>query len=374
MPRVLHLSEYVQGGVATYLKALLHEQLRDEKWSDFRVLASAQHSKYLAPLPSEVVMTYEYPRRSVRNLQAFAAAARAAIDAFQPDILHLHSTFPGFIGRVPGLGRSMLFGDACAKVVYTPNGWSFRMDTATWKRQLYAFVERLLVLRSDCLLCVSNDELAGAREIGAPAEKCRLVFNALPVEAPAPEPVDLPHEVLAAKDRGEIVLLFMGRYDHQKGLDLLLPAMQEVMQRPIWLICVGGKVVGESRFQFSGKSFDRGWATPGQITWLLEFCDAMIAPSRWEGLPLSAIEATRAGRAIISSRAGGFTDIVHDQVNGILLRDLSTACIVDTLKSINKEQLRDFGQAGREIFLKDFTSPVMYARTRDIYEELLAQR
>ncbi|WP_437191071.1 glycosyltransferase [Planctomicrobium sp. SH527] len=374
MPRVLHITEYTQGGIVTYLKALLGEQLQDPDWNDFHVLTSQQHSPYLDSIPTDRLLTYDYPQRSISNLRKLFTTARTAVIELRPDIVHLHSTFAGLVGRLPGTVAPLFRGKKSPKIVYTSHGWSFRMDCPAWKKSLYANVERGLGYRADRVICVSNDELAAAEEIGIRPSKGRMVFNSLPVTPPAPEPVDLPDEIISAKQRGELVLLFIGRFDKQKGLDLLLAAMEKISDKPVWLLCAGGQVVNGTQHRFSPKAINLGWAKPGQITWLLDFCDLLIAPSRWEAFGFVAAEGLRASRAVICSSAGGLTDIVRDGVNGIVLPALTPDAIADTLSTINKEQLPAMGQAGREIFLKEFTSPVLYQKTRDVYAELMAEK
>ncbi|MFX6269921.1 glycosyltransferase, partial [Acinetobacter baumannii] len=84
--------------------------------------------------------------------------------------------------------------------------------------------------------------------------------------------------------------------------------------------------------------------------------DVIVVPSRWEGFGLIAVEAMRAGLAVIASRVGGLAEVVEEGVTGFLVEPDKPEEIVNILRTVTREQLHEMGNAGREHFLNEFTS------------------
>src|SRR5262249_20502845 len=102
-----------------------------------------------------------------------------------------------------------------------------------------------------------------------------------------------------------------GRVTRQKGQDILMSAWPQVRQDcpTAELTMVGdGDLLAELRsrslpgVRFAGAVRDvRGW---------LAAADLVVLPSRWEGLPLTALEALAAGRAVVASAVPGLAEVV----------------------------------------------------------------
>jgi glycosyltransferase involved in cell wall biosynthesis len=103
----------------------------------------------------------------------------------------------------------------------------------------------------------------------------------------------------------------VGRLTRQKGQDLLLrawPAVAVHHPHPT-LVCVGTGDVGPSlvdgapgRTRFVGEVADpRPWYAAA---------DVVVQPSRWEGLPLTVLEALAGGRSVIGTSVPGIRDLL----------------------------------------------------------------
>ncbi len=367
MLRLLHVSEFIKGGVSTYLNTLVREQLKDSRFSEIRIIANHQHRQFLPDVPDENLVLYDYPRRSLAGLNHFRKVVRNTVRDYRPTLVQLTSTFPGVIGRANMWNRRWLSAGSPPAVVYCAQGWSFLIDTDAVKRFAYRSVERLLSRQTDRIICISNHELEAAANAGISRDRCDLVYNALPSTAPAPESVKIPEAVAAARNRGDRVFLFVGRYDKQKGLDLLRSVFDGPTDRGDILLTAGGKAVDSKPVQMGSRMFDTGWASPGQVVELLRHCDAMLVPSRWEGFGLVAAEAMRAGKAVICSNRGGLPEVVKHQVTGVVIESLSADCISQVLRRLTISDLVSLGAAGRKRFHDLFTSNRMHDLTMDVY-------
>ena len=76
---------------------------------------------------------------------------RRNINKIQPDIIHLHSTFAGFIVRT-----HYIFKSRKPKIIYCSHGWSFLMDIGFIKKYIYLSIEKILCAYTDLIINISD--------------------------------------------------------------------------------------------------------------------------------------------------------------------------------------------------------------------------
>ena len=105
------------------------------------------------------------------------------------------------------------------------------------------------------------------------------------------------------------------------------------------------------------------------ITELLVQNDVFCLISNYEGLPISIIEAMRAGLTVIASDVGGNNELVKDGVNGFLVERGNSEQLVERISFLleHKEILRELGQKSREFYLKEFSAEQMMKRISQVY-------
>jgi len=99
-----------------------------------------------------------------------------------------------------------------------------------------------------------------------------------------------------------------------------------------------------------------------------------ILASRWEGLPISIIEAMRAGLPVVATDIGGVSELVVDGQTGYLVPRGDSETLARRLSLLCKDaSLRKrMGQAGRRRYESSFTFDRMYRETLEVYEEVLS--
>lgn len=119
------------------------------------------------------------------------------------------------------------------------------------------------------------------------------------------------------------LMCFIGRLDAQKGYDLLLEALMEVLEdTELQMVVVGAgraDLVAQTKAvekQFPNKLFYAGWMGAERYA-LLAGCDYTLLPSRWEPCGLVQMEAMRLGTLPIVAPTGGLKDTVEDGLNGL---------------------------------------------------------
>lgn len=353
--RIVHVAETIKGGIATYLRNVLPLQSARYGRENIRVLVPAGQMDELA---GAGIAVHSFPQHRGRAVTALAAAwaLRAQLTAFQPAVVHIHSSFAGFTCR-----PVLRWAPHRPRVVYCPHGWAFtRIGGAA---RIAEWVEQRLSRLCDAIVCVSDAERRAALVAGLPSAQLRVILNGLP-------DCDLSPIAGASVD-APLRLLFAGRFDRAKGLDVLVAALRQ-LQRPVQVDAFGESVLDEDAIgEVPGSVHLHGWQPFPVIEPFLQHCDALVMPSRWEGLPMSAIEAMRAGKAVIASRVGGLPELVEDGVTGCLVAPDDPVALAETLERVQRNQLAAMGAVGRQRFLEKFRVEQCEAKLAKLYDELL---
>jgi len=366
--RLLHIGETVAGGIASMLVDTAHA-INPLLGADYvRYLVPEQQRDQLAGIAEGQIETFRGGRRGPVALWHFARAAHDAIRRHRPDIVHLHGTFAGAIVRPLLALRRRRPG-----VVYCAHGWSFLMDTSCLKRGLYIAIERLLTHCTDAVINISRFEHEQALKAGFRADRLELIPNAVrPLATGGETPVagfEMPEDRLN--------LLFVGRYDRQKGLDLLERAMTHVRRTDVLLHVVGAPVLAQPEAD-RRASTDRiryyGWMPRAQLAWFYRNADVLVVPSRWEGFGLVVAEAMQYGLPAIVSNRGALPELVAEGQSGFVFDPHTPHDLDRCLDGLTRERLRACGEAARAHYLADYTMDRLASQMIGLYEAVLARR
>src|SRR5690606_25360259 len=86
----------------------------------------------------------------------------------------------------------------------------------------------------------------------------------------------------------------------------------------------------------------------------LSSSDIFVLPSKDEGLPISIIEAMRAGLPVIATSVAGIPEMIDHQKNGLLIQPTITS-LVSALTSLNKYDWQMMGKMARRTYEEKFT-------------------
>lgn len=362
--RILHVTEIVKGGLAAHLDEVIPAQIARYGRDNVRLIAPASQMKYLSATTNSVCRGFEDAQlgRLGKTLR-LARAVRHGVRDFSPDIIHAHSTFGGVATRAP-----FRLGFRRTPTIYCPHAWSFAMDVAPWKRRAYALVERMLLPVTDVVVNETNEERDLALAFGLSSDKLRVIANGM-----TPEPgAFVPRSLAAPGEENGLHLLFVGRFARQKGLDLLLEAALRCADPAVVI-----HVVGEADDDYDPTANGvppsvrlLGWATRSDLTAYLMAADALVMPSRWEGMPMIALEAMRAGLPIIANDIELMRDIVTPDT-GILIDANDADAFAKLLSTLDRERLRMLGQGARHSFETRFSVNRQIDAFDRLYSEVL---
>ena len=279
----------------------------------------------------------------------------------RPDVIHAHSSKAGVIARLAAL-RSR------RKSVFTVHGWSFA-DGVSWQRRILTVPVETLVSRfTDRIIMVSESDrrLAERYHVGRPGHLV-VIHNGIR---------DVPWRSNPAGGFPARVIM-VARFAPPKAHGQLLQSLASIKDMPWALWLVGDGPVRSSVEQWSWRLGIQDRVTflgeRRDVAELLAQCQIFALVSNWEGLPLTILEAMRAGLPVIASDVGGVREAVVDGESGFLVPCGHVDFLQDRLfRMIKSPELRvQMGQAGRARYERRFALPQMLDETRRVYQQVL---
>ena len=294
------------------------------------------------------------PVRTKRNLPALAAHVRA-LRRLRPDILHANLATPAS-GQYALLAAALVPGIRTVAVEQLP----YRLDG-----RLQLGLKRFTSARLAAHVAVG---LQAARDVeafvGLPPGSVRTIPNGVP---------DLQLEPLPRAFAGPTIGS-LGRLDRQKGYDVLLDALPELPE--VGLVLVGDgpeRAALEHHVRTHGlesRVLFVGWQE--QARRHLTTFDVFALPSRFEGFPLSVVEAMLARLPVVASATGSMPESVRDGETGLLVPAGNSRALAAALRRLlDDPALRSqLGERGRELAVARFTAAEMSRSFERLYEEI----
>lgn len=354
---VAHIvDEGAWGGLATFVTNIVRSQAEDPAIGKIHLVCDP--GKMDPALARESVQIHAYATsRRLTKLPAVTAAIANTLRRIAPDVVYLHSSFPGLWGR--------LISSRSWKTIYCSHGWAFTQQIGAGRRYFYYVVEALLSRRTDAIVSISESEFQAAERAGIRPRIHRLIRHGIGPAEPQSGPV-------LERASNTINMLFVGRFDRQKGLDRLLDVLgtPELAHITLWL--AGRNIIGE------GVSIPRrsnvrelGWLPNRVIDSVMRQVDVVVVPSRWEGFGLVVLEAMRNAKPIIASDVGGLGELVQDGVNGRKFDFADVTACRRALSSITLSELEAMGAKGLQIYQEKFQWELCYKAWSTLTNEVL---
>ena len=184
---------------------------------------------------------------------------------------------------------------------------------------------------------------------------------------------------------GEKILLFVGRPDPLKGLNILINAASQLEQpEGVRVLVVGGELEHAAPFEEAMSlaqtlDMDRnisfmGSVTQSQLPLYYNAADVCVIPSYYESFGLVALEAMACATPVVASRVGGLQSTVRDGETGYLVPWHCPEPFAERLELLlDNETLRHhLGAAGR-VAAQAYRWPAVAARILELYDELRTQ-
>ena len=289
---------------------------------------------------------------------------RNLLKAIRPELIHVHTFKAGFIGRLAAWSLGI-------PAIYTVHAWLWGTKAVSKIASRAALpLERLSARWCDQIITVSHAGEELVRKCHIAGDK-RVVTIHNGIE-------DFKVERRNAGNKAP-VLMMVARFTAGKDFGLLIKAFASVSDRAhLWL--VGD---GETRKAMETLAADLGiasqvsfWGECENVQELLSRVDVFVLASESEMLPISILEAMRAGVPVVASNVGGVREAVTDGETGLLVPKGDVGALKEALERlIADEALRTrLGLEGRRAFESRFRSSIMANSTYQMYVQVLRQR
>ena len=347
--KILYIVEAMGGGVFTYIVDLANGLVNEYDMYIAYAVRKQTPKNYKEYFDNRVhlieVKNFGRAIDASKDLKAFFEIRKIA-DEVKPDIIHLHSSKAGALGRFAFNGNRI-------PMFYTPHGYSFLMeDCKPMKRAVYKMVESICAKRNCTTISCS---------VGEHQESLKLTKHATYVNngintAELQEIIDKTEKV-----EHPFTVYTLGRICYQKNPALFNEIAESLPD--VKFVWIGD---GELREQLTSKNIEiTGWADRSTAIRYAINADVFLLPSRWEGLPISLLESMYMKKICVVSNVIGNRDVIHNGENGFVCTKVE-----DFVKAIEECQDED-GKLTKRAYqdiLKMYNTKVMAEQYSKKYE------
>jgi glycosyltransferase involved in cell wall biosynthesis len=306
--RILYFVEAMGGGVFTYIVELSNKL--SEKYDVFvayglRRQTPENYQEYFNP--SVHLIKVENYSRSLNlwsNLKAIKEMKEIE-QSVHPDVIHLHSSIAGALGRVAFDGKNV-------PLYYTPHGYSFLMSNyGLFRRTAYRLVEKFCAHRNCTTISCSYGEHMETLKLTSRAIYINNGINIKTLQK-------LAKSVRERPANRKLTVFTLGRICYQKDPELFNEIAGCFPDAEfIW---IGD---GEIRDRLTNKNIRvTGWLERLSALEIAMHSDVFLLTSRWEGLPMSLLESMYLEKLCIVSDVIGNHDVIKNGVNGYVCRSI----------------------------------------------------
>lgn len=310
-----------------------------------------------------VVPTLVQPLQPWQDLKAIGGVA-AALRRIRPALVHCHTSKAGLVGRV----AARLCG---IPSVFTAHTWSFADGTSRLWKAVGKPAERLSSTLSRKIITVSDSNRKLAIQLGVtPPNKVVTIYNGI-----EDRPWPLRDHDATTGDVPEIVMV--ARFANQKNQAELVEAVAGI-ELPFHVSFVGD---GPTRAALEDDVKTRGLGSRISFLGLRKDTDLIlnrasifVLATKWEGFPLTILEAMRACLPVVATDVDGIAEAVRHGETGILYQRGQASELRNALTALLESPAlrRKMGMAGRRFYESSFTREAMLVRTERVYREILA--
>ena len=298
------------------------------------------------------------------------------IHTHKPDLVHGHSAIGGLVARVAAHR-------AHVPAVYTVHGFGFKSEVPLVRRTAAALAERMMARWTTQMICVSKYERDLAYDLAIDHERVHVIPNGI---------ARLPKSEIASTDDSSESsnanaqptqqaantprLIMVARMKLPKRHDLLLQALAKVrntlgFELPVTL-AGDGPLSAELRAEAKTLNLKNiTWAGDvSNVNDLLAQHDVFVLVSDHEGMPITVLEAMRAGLCVLASNLPGIREQIIPYQDGVLIANTPEAVAEKLLQLVRDPHLRKrLGRAAQQTFESAFAAEPMAERVLQVYRQ-----
>jgi starch synthase len=256
-----------------------------------------------------------------------------------------------------------------------------------------SWVEKTAVEAADAVIAVSSgmrDDVLKTYPALDP-NRVHVVRNGIDTDVWYPIQPEPGHSVLEELDvdLNRPIVAFVGRITRQKGVAHLIAAAHNFAPEIQLVLCAGApdtpeiaaevtSAVQELARVRSGVSWVREMLPISKIREILSAASVFVCPSVYEPLGIVNLEAMACATAVVASDVGGIPEVVANRQTGLLVHyDASDPAfferrLAEAVNSLvaDPEIARQYGQAGRQRCIQEFSWAHIAEQTLEIYRKV----
>ncbi len=321
MKTILHIAEPFATGVFMFVVNLANEQCKKYNVVIAHGMRPLTHSNYESFFDKRIkLVKVENFRMKIDIMRDIAAIKEVStiIKDVKPDIIHMHSSMSGVIGRIAAFKTGI-------PQFYSPHGFSFlKLDDSKIKRFVYKTIEFLFSKMNCIIVASSRGEYVEANKI---TKKTVLINNGINIK-------QLDDYLNCSSKNERLKICTLGRILDQKNPTQFNHIADNF--KDLEFTWIGE---GELKNLLTSENIRiTGWGPREEALQEMSNADVFILTSLWEGLPLSLLEAMYLKKICLVSNVIGNKDVIVSKKNGLICNN--TEDFVLFLKDIlfNKEK------------------------------------
>lgn len=345
--KILFIVEAMGGGVFTYIVDLANELVETYDMYIAYAVRPQTPENYIEYFDKRIhlieVKNFTRSINPVKDLKAIPEVKKIA-DEIQPDIIHLHSSKAGVIGRIAFNGNDI-------PMFYTPHGYSFLMENyKPAKRALFHVIEGVCAKRNCTTISCSPGEYKETLKLTKRATYVNNGINTAELDRMLRkvEKVDHPFTVFT-----------LGRICYQKNPKLFNAIAEAIPNtRFLW---IGD---GELRDELKSPNIEiTGWVDRDKALSLSMNANVFLLTSLWEGLPISLLEAMYMKKLCVVNDVIGNHDVIDNGRNGFVCRTVK-----EFKTAIETENTTTLINSAFEDIKTQYNTSMMGVKYTEIYE------
>jgi glycosyltransferase involved in cell wall biosynthesis len=313
-------------------------------------------------IPSIQLRSLVRPVRPHRDLAALMELC-GLLGKLKPDLVCAHTAKAGSLARAAARLHHI-------PSVFTPHGWSMFDRASLRRRPLYWCAERVAGRLGTRVINVCEYERALAEQYSVcPSRSLEVVPNGIAgLSLSRTRPVDTQPPTL----------IMVARLVPQKDHATLLHALAGLLglEWQLWLVG-DGELKKSLTAQVETLGLERRVAffpSDVNVNLLLLEAQIFVLSTNFESLPISILEAMRAGLPVVATNVGGIAEAVRHRETGFLAGHRNVEELRRALaRLITQTGLRaQMGMAAQRLWQSEFTARTMAARTTEVYQRAVA--
>jgi len=301
-----------------------------------------------------------------QSIQLLTARSRlrAWMKSDRPDVVQTMLYHANLIGTMAARSAGI---DVCVGGVRVAERSRIRSRLEAWAMN-----------RMSAVVCVSDSVLRFVHQSRNTRTSLHIIGNSIDLaHVDAVPVVDWSMVSPAMKARGEQVLLFVGRLHPQKGLDVLLQTLPELLKRyPEMRVVIVGDGPLREWLEEAALKFERervlmvGWRSDALS--LMKGCRLLVLPSRYEGMPNVVMEAMAASKPVAATRVEGISELLREGAIDQSCPPEDSNAMFKLLVHLWGDPARSelIGERNREIIAAHHSITAMVQSYRDLYATL----